>query len=138
MIALDTNILLRFFLKDDETQSPLALELIAKRCTETDPGFISLVTVAEVAWALEKVYRIERKELADALQALFLSQSFYVQNGDEVFQAVDLFRKGEMDFHDALIGLVGKLYRCETTFTFDRKAARSREFTLVTAEALRG
>lgn len=138
MIAIDTNVLLRFLIKDEPAQSALAFELIRTRCTEADPGFVSLVAVAELAWALDKVYRLERKELGDALQALFLSPCFLVQSSGEVFQAVDLYRKGEMDFHDALIGLAGRQHGCATTFTFDRGAARSATFTRLSAETLRG
>jgi predicted nucleic-acid-binding protein len=48
MIGLDTNILVRYLTQDDPVQSPSATELIERRLTEQDPGFISVVAMAEV------------------------------------------------------------------------------------------
>jgi predicted nucleic-acid-binding protein len=56
MIGLDTNILVRYLAEDDPVQSPKAREIIERRLTEADPGFISVVTIAETVWVLDRAY----------------------------------------------------------------------------------
>ena len=46
MIGLDTNVLVRYLTQDDPTQSPRATELIERRLTEGNPGFLSIVAMA--------------------------------------------------------------------------------------------
>jgi predicted nucleic-acid-binding protein len=47
MIGLDTNILVRYLAQDDPVQSPKARELIEQQLTEENPGFLSVVVMAE-------------------------------------------------------------------------------------------
>jgi predicted nucleic-acid-binding protein len=53
MIGLDTNVLLRYLVQDDPVQSPRATEIITRRLSEEEPGFVSLVTILEVVWVLK-------------------------------------------------------------------------------------
>ena len=56
MIGFDTNVIVRYLTQDDPVQSPKATELIERGLTEEEPGFVSVVTMAETAWVLERVY----------------------------------------------------------------------------------
>lgn len=56
MIGLDTNILVRYLTQDDAIQSRQATQIIERRLTEERPGFISVVTMAETVWVLDRVY----------------------------------------------------------------------------------
>ena len=51
MIGLDTNVVVRYLVQDDLEQSAQASELI-DALTESDPGYLSLVTVVELYWVL--------------------------------------------------------------------------------------
>ncbi len=55
MIGLDTHVLVRYRAQDDAIQSPQATEMIERRLTEENPGFISLVTMVETVWVLDRV-----------------------------------------------------------------------------------
>ena len=52
MIGLDTNVLVRYLAQDDPAQSRTATELVEHRLSEAEPGFVSIVAMAEVAWVL--------------------------------------------------------------------------------------
>jgi predicted nucleic-acid-binding protein len=56
MIGLDTNILVRYLVQDDAIQSPRATQIIEHQLTEEQPGFISLVTMVETVWVLDRFY----------------------------------------------------------------------------------
>jgi predicted nucleic-acid-binding protein len=47
MIGLATNILVRYLAQDDPVQSPKAREILERRLTEKDPGFVSVVAMVE-------------------------------------------------------------------------------------------
>ena len=49
MIGLDTNVLVRYMAQDDPIQAKIATDLIERRLTESDPGFISIVAMTETA-----------------------------------------------------------------------------------------
>jgi predicted nucleic-acid-binding protein len=56
MIALDINVLVRYLVQDDPEQAALASRLIEDVLTPSEPGFVSLVVLAQTAWLLERVY----------------------------------------------------------------------------------
>jgi len=124
MIGLDTNVLLRFLVQDDPVQSSRATEIITRRLTEEDPGFVSLVTILEVVWVLKSLYKRSRDEIANDMELLLAADTLEVQNEQEVYHAIVALRNGTGTFEDALIGSLGLWRGCSTTLTFDERAAR--------------
>ncbi len=45
MIGLDTNVLVRYLTQDDPIQSLKATEILERRLTEENPGFVSIVAI---------------------------------------------------------------------------------------------
>ena len=131
MIGLDTNVLVRYFLQDDPQQFRKAAEVIEGRLTESNPGFISLVTLMETIWVLTRSYGFGTPAIAKAIERMLQADTLVVQNEQEVFTAMTMMRTGQSSFADALIGALAAWAGCETTLTFDRKAARLGGFTLL-------
>ena len=130
MIGLDTNILVRYFAQDDAVQSRQAAQIIERRLTEDRPGFISLVTMVETVWVLERAYDISNLEIAGVVERMLQSDTLSVQNEQEVFTAMIALRTGKGSFSDALIAALGTWAGCTSTLTFDRKATRLKGFDL--------
>jgi predicted nucleic-acid-binding protein len=130
MIELDTNIVVRYFAQDDPIQSRKATEIIERRLTENQPGFISLVTMVETVWVLDRIYGLSDEEIASAVERMLQADSFFIQNEQEVFTAMVALRSGQGSFADALIGALGAWAGCAATLTFDRRAARLKSFEL--------
>jgi predicted nucleic-acid-binding protein len=124
MIGLDTNVLLRYLAQDDPAQSPRATEIITRRLSEEEPGFVSLVTVLEVTWVLRSLYQRSRREIASDLEMILAADTLEVQNEQQVYHAVVALRNGTGTFQDALIGSLGIWRGCSVTLTFDEKAAQ--------------
>jgi len=124
MIGLDTNLLLRYLAQDDAVQSPKATQIIERRLSKEEPGFISLVTILEIVWVLRRIFNRSRSEIADHIEKLLVADTLHVQNEQEVFSAMIDLRGGVGTFEDALIGLLGIWTGCSATLTFDEKAAR--------------
>ena len=123
MKGIDTNVLLRFFVQDDEEQALKAVRFIANHCTEENPGLINHVVLCELVWALESTYRYPRHRVLYALNQIMLAFQLRVDEREEVRAAIIEYRIGA-DFTDALISIVNRRLGCEHTVTFDRKASR--------------
>lgn len=124
MIGIDTNVLLRYLVQDDPTQSPKATEIIERRGTKEDPAFVSLVSILEIVWALGSLYKRTRGEIADHIEMILAADTLEVQNEQEVYQAVIALRNGSGTFEDALIGALGAWWGCSATVTFDENASK--------------
>ena len=131
MTGLDTNVLVRYFAQDDPIQSKRANEIMERRLTEDEPGFVSLVTMVETAWVLSRVYGLSDAEIAAAVEGMLQAGTLVIQNEQEVFTAVAALRAGRGSFADALVGALGIWAGCSYTLTFDRKAGRLDGFELI-------
>lgn len=130
MIGLDTNILVRYITQDNFDQSAKATEIIEQRLTAANPGFVSVVTMAEIVWVLDRAYGLSDKEIAAAVERMLQVEVLLIENEQEVFAAMVALKRGQGAFADALIAELGAKAGCTHTLTFDRKALRLRGFTL--------
>lgn len=124
MTGLDTNVLLRYLVQDDPVQSPKATEIIERRLTEQNPGFVSLVCILEIVWVLGGLYKRTHGEIAQHLEMILAADTLEVQNEQEVYDALVALRNGAGMFEDALIGSIGVWRGCSATLTFDRNASK--------------
>ena len=132
MMGLDTNVIVRFLMKDDAEQAALATKVFAE-LTTTAPGFVCSEVLVELVWVLQKIYRLPRTDIADAIEGLLGAREIVVESADQVAVAVDRLRKGGPGFADLMIALAGQGAGCEVTVTFDRKAAGIPGMTLLGA-----
>jgi len=131
MKGLDTNVLVRYLTQDDPFQSRAATELIERRLTQSEPGFVSLVTMVESVWVLKRVYGFSNDEIARAIEGMLRSDTLLIQNEQEVFIAMAVMKTGRGSFADALVSALGTWAGCTATVTFDRRAARLAGFELL-------
>lgn len=123
MIALDTNVLVRFLVQDHPEQARLAGEIIDQLSDEA-PGFISREVLIELVWVLERAYRLGRDEIAAALDGLLTSTELQIEGSDDVGSAVELYRNDGFGFADLMIAAAARRVGATQLVTFDRKAAR--------------
>lgn len=123
MIGLDTNVLVRYIAQDDAKQSPRATTLIESLTAEA-PGYISVVSVAELVWVLGGCYGSSKSEISEVLETLLRTKEIIVANADTVWKAVRIFKEGKADFADCLIERSANDAGCSHTTTFDCGAAK--------------
>jgi predicted nucleic-acid-binding protein len=133
LIGLDTYVLVRYVAQDDRTQSAVATRLLERELTPDDPGYISLVTLAEVVWVLVSVYGADRPTVLRVLEGLLGAPQLRVQDAEAAWLAVLDYREDtfKADFSDALIARLALAQGCRHTATFDRVAARQPGFQLL-------
>ena len=130
MIGLDTNILVRYLTQDDPIQSPKASEIIERRLTEENPGFVNIVAMIETVWVLERAFGLATQDIVKAVERVLQTDVLVVENEQEVFTAMIALKEGQGSFADAVITGLGARMGCSYTLTFDRKAARLSGFEL--------
>jgi predicted nucleic-acid-binding protein len=111
-------------IQDDPVQSARATDLLERRLTAQDPGFLCVVVMAEIAWVLECAYRLGRLKLTTAIERLLQADVLVIEREQEVFTALAALRAGHGSFADALINALNLQAGCAYTVTFDRKALR--------------
>ena len=130
MIGLDSNILVRYFTQDDPAQAAIATEVIEQRLSESEPAFISVVTMAETVWVLDRHYHFSRAQIATAIESALSAAALVVEDDAEVFTALIALRDGRGEFGDALIGALCAKAGCSRVLSFDRGALRLPGFEL--------
>ncbi|HQZ46499.1 MAG TPA: type II toxin-antitoxin system VapC family toxin [Usitatibacteraceae bacterium] len=131
MIGLDSNVVVRYLVQDDAKQSAAATRLIEKTLTVEQPGFLSLITLAEIGWVLEECYGADRARVADVVEGLLSSRQLIVEQSEVAWRALRAWKDGPADLSDALIGQVGLAAGCAKVVTFDKGASRLGGFELL-------
>lgn len=133
MIGIDTNVLVRILVKDDEKQSQLAFDYITKNRSNSSIVVNSIV-LCEVVWVLESAYKYSKKEIANCISCVLKTKQFVIPEKDVIRLALKLYQETNIDFSDALIGYTNKLLNCEFTVTFDIKAAKTDIYQLLSTK----
>ncbi len=113
MLAIDTDLIIRYMTDDHPKQSPRARALIDGHAV-----FATITVILEVEWVLRSTYGYRSVEVVRALRAFAGLRTVTIEDSSTVAAALDLSEKG-MDFADALH--LEKSAHCERFMTFDRK-----------------
>jgi len=123
VIAIDTNVLVRFLTQDDPGQARAATDFI-NGLGESDPGFVAREVMVELVWVLERAYGFGRPEVAGAIEGLLAAPEIAVEAADDVGGALFRYREDGFGFADLMIAAAARRADAIPIVTFDRKAAR--------------
>lgn len=123
MIAVDTNILARYYVDDPaDPESKRQRPVAARVMRESTAIFVPVTVVLELVWLLRAFYDFAAADCAAVVEHLAGLPNVTVEDWPAVVEAARLHRAG-LDFADALH--LARCGRCETFLTFDdRKFAR--------------
>jgi predicted nucleic-acid-binding protein len=131
VIAIDTNVLVRYLVADDQRQAERARRLIDSAHEAGEKVFVGQIVLCETVWVLEGAYRARKSDLLATLQGLLESDLYELERPREVRRASDLFAQGKADFADYLLGQVARADGAAVTYTFDRQLKGESLFALV-------
>ena len=132
MIAVDTNVLVRYLVRDVERQAEAARVLL-DGLTERQPGFVCREVAIETVWVLERSYRFARSHITDVLIELIATGSLVFEDADDVVNAAARYRDGGADFADLMILAAARRVGAQPLYTFDVRLAREDGAALVEA-----
>jgi predicted nucleic-acid-binding protein len=131
MKAIDTNVLVRFLVNDDEKQALLVKQLLKQAEVEKDSLFIPVLVVMETLWVLSSVYGFSRLEIIMAVEGVLEMPVFTVECHEKVSAMCRIALQNDCDMADILIGISAASNGCDTVLSFDKKAAKSGYFSLI-------
>ena len=131
MIGLDTNVLIRYIVQDDEKQSRLATAFIENQCSAENPAFINEITLCEVVWVLKRAYRYDKAIILNVIKQLLNSNDLQLASYQAVVLTYEDYEQGKADFSAYLIARINQKSGCEMTVSFDKKACDSQGFKLL-------
>lgn len=129
MIALDTNVLIRFLVEDDELQTAAAAALIEEALSNGESLFVSDIVLCEIVWVLTAAYRTKRPAVITTLRELLRAKQLEFSASDLAARALDAFAAGHGDFADYLIREHARAAGCDEVATFDRALLGEPGFT---------
>jgi len=116
MKAIDTNVLVRFLVKDDVKQARRARKLI-----ESDTIFIPKTVLLETEWVLRYTYEFDRAAVNQALEKVCGLPQVVVEDAPAVTQALSWHADG-FDFADALH--LASSHRAQVFCSFDQSLVK--------------
>ena len=131
MKGLDTNLLVRYLVKDDPEQAEKAIAYIQKVVASGENCFTNHLVLCELVWVLESAYGYKKKDIADVLQKLLMTKQFEIEFKDTARRAINEYSQGKGDLADYLIGNINHLNGCDVTATFDHDLKNCQSFILL-------
>ena len=123
MIALDTNVPVRYLVDDDPQQAEAARVLLAELTAEP-PGFVCREVTVELAWVLQRACGFSRDRIRTVLEELIATEELEFKAVDDVARAALSYRRSGAGFSDLMIAAAAKRRGANPLYTFDRRAAQ--------------
>ena len=128
MKGIDTNVLIRFLVQDDQQQATVVHQLLSEVEQHKQTLLVSNLVLLETIWVLESVYQVKRNAIIDTIDELMTLPILEFDQQPMIRQFLDTARQSKIDLSDALIGHWARERGCTAVLTFDKKAARSELF----------
>ena len=102
LIGIDTNVLARYLVQDDQEQAEQASAFLESLNTHKK-GYISVIVLIELIWLLRRVYNQSRSQVAMILDELLAIDTLVFEHQALVLQALAIYHTMSSDFSDLLI-----------------------------------
>lgn len=124
MAGLDTNVLVRWLVADDDAQTARVQALLESGRSAGKAFFVPTTVLLELEWVLRSRYGLDKPALLLALNALLETQELDIQAEPALERALHLYRQGRAEFADCLHAGLCAAAGQAPLLTFDAVAAR--------------
>jgi predicted nucleic-acid-binding protein len=121
MIALDTNILVRYAVQDDPVQCKQVNQILDNKSDVKMTFFISDVVITEIVWVLESCYNFSRPNIHQFLSQLSAQERFIFSGDTAIHSAIHFYGESNLDFADLLILYQARSSGARKLISFDIK-----------------
>jgi len=129
--ALDSNVIVRFLVRDDERQARLVYDRFKQAESTREVLFVPLLVVLEMMWVLESTYDRPREEILDSLDELKGMPILEFEDVQVLQNLLEEGRKSRVDLSDLLIAFAAQSRGCSEGITFDKSASKFSFFRLL-------
>jgi predicted nucleic-acid-binding protein len=131
MLGIDTNVLVRFLVRDEEAQFEKARKLIKREVAAGSGVLVNQLVLLETEWVLRSRYSLAKNLIIQAISGLLDASDVRFEDEPAVEEALFIWKDSAADFADCLIGAKNRRLGCRATATFDMKASKLPGFIAV-------
>jgi predicted nucleic-acid-binding protein len=131
MLGVDTNVLVRYLIRDDQSQYEKARRLIDREVGKGEGILVSLLVLLETEWVLRSRYELSKTDIVTAFSALLDTADLTFEDEPSVENAIYSWKDSAADFADCLIEAHNRRLGCRATATFDGRAMKLAGFVSV-------
>lgn len=124
MLGIDTNVLIRFLVRDDDAQFEKARKLIKREVAAGRRVFINQLVLMETEWVLRSRYAVPKNQIIEAISGLLNATDVQFEDEPAIEEALFIWKDATADFADCLIGAKNRRMGCRATATFEAKASK--------------
>ena len=124
MLGLDSNVLVRYLVRDDQLQFEKARRLIKRESNKGESVLVSLLVLLETEWVLRSRYELSKPEILSTFSTLLDVADLAFEDEPSVEHALYSWKDSVADFANCLIEARNLRLGCHATATFDGKALK--------------
>jgi predicted nucleic-acid-binding protein len=124
MLGVDTNVLVRFLVRDDEAQFEKARKLIKREVAAGRGVLVNQLVLLETEWVLRSRYSLPKQLIIQTISGLLDASDVQFEDEAAIEEALFVWKESAADFADCLIGAKNRRLGCKATATFDVKASK--------------
>ena len=124
MASLDTNVLVRFLVRDDADQAAAATSLIRSAVRKGEPLFVPVTVLLELEWVLRSAFGFDKPAVLQALFGLLGSFELAFESEGAIEMALAQYGRSAADFSDCLLVALAQRANQSPLWTCDKAAAR--------------
>lgn len=124
MAALDTNVLVRYLVQDDDRQLAAARKLILAAVRAGETLYVPITVLLELEWVLRSSFGFEKEQIVATLSSLLASVELSFESEAAAEIALALYQRGQADFSDCVHVALAHAAGQSPLWTFDRAASK--------------
>ena len=124
MLGIDTNVLVRYLVRDDQSQYERARRLTHREVSTGEPVLVSLLVLLEMEWVLRSRYELAKPDIVAVFSSLLQTADLAFEDEPSVEHALYSWKNSLGEFSACLIDARNRQLGCRATTTFDRKALK--------------
>ena len=119
--CIDTSVILRLLVKDDEEKCNACARLIREAKHTGIILYIFPITILEIVWVLERIYKYGKKEIREIVEAILNTPELKCELENVFRKALEIYEEKNIKFADAVLGYWSLDKGIRTVFTYDEK-----------------
>lgn len=124
MAALDTNVLVRYLVQDDEKQFASARSLIRAAVRAGETLYVPITVFLELEWVLRSNFGFDKAQIVATLSRLLASVELSFESEAAAEIALTLYQREKADFSDCVHVALAHAAGESPLWTFDRAASK--------------
>ena len=117
--SLDTNVLVRLIVKDDDRQTLVVAALLTQRAKQSESLFVAVTVMLELEWVLRSGYKFSKVDVIRALSSLLMTVELVFESEGPLEQALASYEEGDADYADCLHLALASAHDALPFLTFD-------------------